>query len=396
MNNVANWNTSCSTTRNPMFENEPPRFLRWPPANLAGLWPTMGYSKHAVMAQSMTGLTGMKLKACQGCWSSLGAGGSPRFFPQYLTPEAAREATLHVIRRDPRQFELPQTRWSLSAIQDVCQWLQGITRPGVSKVLRRLRISLGRGRASIHSPDPYYVAKLQTIQMVARRSRQHQERLVLLFQDEFSYERQPCVSRAYAPMGHEQALARRTQAYNAQRRITATVDAFSGRVCYQQARRITVPTLNRFYESLCYEQYPQATLIYLVQDNWPVHFHPDILGRLIPQTWITPPPVPPNWPSAPSSKTLKKPKLPLKILPLPTYASWTNPIEQLWRWLRHDVLHLHRLAECWPQLQSLVSQFLDQFAQGSTQLLRYVGLTKSTGIYQVIAQANGLPPPLSD
>ncbi|MBE2197018.1 MAG: transposase, partial [Anaerolinea sp.] len=29
---------------------------------------------------------------------------------------------------------------------------------------------------------------------------------------------------------------------------------------------------------------------------------------------------------------------------LPTYASWLNPIEKLWRWLRADVLYNHDLA----------------------------------------------------
>jgi hypothetical protein len=247
----------------------------------------------------------------------------------------------------------------------------------------------------MQSPDPYYVEKLHTIQWIARTVSRYPKGLILLFQDEFTYERQPRVALAYAPMGHEQALARRSQASNTSRRITATLDAFSGRVCYRQAHHITVPTLVRFYEYLCDEAYPQATFIYLVQDNWPIHFHPEVLGRLIPQTWLTPPPVPANWPTVPSPKTRKNAKLPIKILPLPTYASWTNPIEKLWRWLRQDVLHLHRLADRWLELQRLVSQFLDQFTQGSPALLKYVGLTNPTGIYQAIAQATGVSPPLS-
>ena len=59
---------------------------------------------------------------------------------------------------------------------------------------------------------------------------------------------------------------------------------------------------------------------------------------------------------------------------LPTYAPWLNPIEKLWRWLRQDVLHLHRLADDWKALRQRVRAFLDQFAQGSQRLLEYVGL----------------------
>ena len=61
-------------------------------------------------------------------------------------------------------------------------------------------------------------------------------------------------------------------------------------------------------------------------------------------------------------------------MPLPTYASWTNPIEKLWRWLRQEVLHLHRLADRLEELRAEVRRFLDRFALGSLELLRYVGL----------------------
>ena len=44
------------------------------------------------------------------------------------------------------------------------------------------------------------------------------------------------------------------------------------------------------------------------------------------------------------------------------------------RWLRQAVLKLHRLADDWPELQRRVNAFLDQFATGSHDLLRYVGL----------------------
>ncbi|MCB8937396.1 MAG: transposase [Ardenticatenaceae bacterium] len=66
--------------------------------------------------------------------------------------------------------------------------------------------------------------------------------------------------------------------------------------------------------------------------------------------------------------------MPVQLLPLPTYASWLNPIEKLWRWLKQEVLHLHRFSDDWPELREVVASFLDQFATGSDALLRYVGL----------------------
>jgi transposase len=51
-----------------------------------------------------------------------------------------------------------------------------------------------------------------------------------------------------------------------------------------------------------------------------------------------------------------------------------NPIERLWRWLKVDVLKQHPLAADWAVLRRRVNAFLDQFATGADDLLRYVGL----------------------
>ena len=63
-----------------------------------------------------------------------------------------------------------------------------------------------------------------------------------------------------------------------------------------------------------------------------------------------------------------------QIVPLPTDVSWCNPIEKPWRQLRQDVTHLHRWADDLEALRTGIDRFLDQFAQGSLDLLRYVGL----------------------
>jgi len=88
-------------------------------------------------------------------------------------------------------------------------------------------------------------------------------------------------------------------------------------------------------------------------------------------------PRPPSWSLAPSPAAVKRwgaLQLPIQLVVLPTYASWCNPIEKLWRWLNQDVLHLHRQANDLKALRALVADFLAQFAQGSSTLLRYVGL----------------------
>ncbi|MFN8633606.1 MAG: transposase [Chloroflexota bacterium] len=138
-----------------------------------------------------------------------------------------------------------------------------------------------------------------------------------------------------------------------------------------QATRIGVPALLRFFKALV-AAYPGQRL-YIVLDNWPVHFHPDLLAALEPQESPFPFFRPRSW-SAEPSPTAKRLNLPIQLVPLPTYSPWLNPIEKLWRWLKQDVLHLHRLADDLPALRARVLAFLARFKDGSPDLLRYVGL----------------------
>lgn len=315
---------------------------------------------------------------------------SPLFPPHHIITDLTQESLLHVIRRDPRQFDHTISRWTLAAIQQSCHWLNLGSLSGVWRLLKRFKIHYKGARDYIHSPDPDYLSKLATIRFHIRQAGQKADELALLFLDEFSYYRQPTLARAYEAAGQGCSLARLSQRSNCQFRVVATLDVFSGRVVYRQRSKITVSALVRFYEQLC-EAY-HGIQLYIVQDNWPIHFHPDVLAALQPQVFQYPLPNPASWPKE-ASKNARRLNLPIKLLQLPTYASWNNPIEKLWRWLKQDILHLHRHADEWDQLKELIAQFLDQFANGSEQLRRYVGLMKPDGIYGAALAAAGILPP---
>jgi len=339
----------------------------------------------------------MKPTAWPGSASNRDVGASPLFSPHHPTADRAREAALHVVRRDPRQMDEPRSRWTLAAIRRVCTWLGQISLPGVCQVLKRLRVTYKRARDAIHSPDPDYVANLRTVQFHLRDARrQALPWVVVLFQDEMTYERHPGVACAYESRGHVQPLARRSHVSATTRRIVATLDACSGRVIFRQASTIRIPTLIHFYEQVCAAYADQPTPIYLVQDNWPVHLPPDVLARLLPQPFTFPRDLPQNWPTEPRKTWPMAHRLPIRRVLLPTYASWTNPIEQLWRWLRQEILHLHRLADDWAVLQTVVTQFLAQFAVRSSELLRDVGLSDLDALYRSAFQGSDVSPPLPD
>lgn len=297
---------------------------------------------------------------------------SPLFPPQHADNRSAKAAILDTVRRQPSHFGHAQTRWQLRSILESCSWLRLNTLPGLSRLLQRLGITYQRGRDYIHSPDPNYVAKREEIESIRKEVDKDPHRFVLLYLDEMGFYRQPTLSYAYAAAGEAQPLARRSLRSDTSSRILGALNAMTGRVHFRQASHINLRTLSSFWFDIR-QAYPHAETIFVVIDNWPLHFHPDVLAPLMPQHFPYPPNLPANWPTSPS-RSAKQDNLPIQLLCLPTYASWLNPIEKLWRWLRQDILHLHSLADDWVALKSAVTTFLDRFANGSTALLHYVGL----------------------
>jgi transposase len=211
--------------------------------------------------------------------------------------------------------------------------------------LHRSGLRLRSARVQQFSPDPEYAAKVLDLEMALWETRRYPRTVVAVFLDQMGFARWPDPAKDWAgapPVadrhGSKQGLWRTMGALNA---VTGQVTYVDG---YIVGREKVIACYRRLVEA-----YPQAERIYAIQDNWSIHKHPDVLAALT--QW---PQVEPVW--------------------LPTYAPWLNPIEKLWRWLKQDVLKLHRLAEDWRAVRGRVRQFLDQFAHGSPRLLEYVGL----------------------
>ncbi len=276
-----------------------------------------------------------------------GRGRKPSFYPQHATAEAAANELQEIVRRSPRRYGLQRSRWWLEGLRQVVDWLKDLTLAGVHKILRRLGIHYKRGRRYVHSPDPEYDEKLAVIQIVRELVEAEPKRFVLVYEDELTYYRRPTVAQGYAVQGSDAPHARQGLRSNLYRRIAASLDVMSGRLFAWQRKHFDRQTLLHYYRAL-EAQYPEAELIFVAQDNWPVHFHEDILAGLA------------------NTKVI--------LVPLPTYAPWTNFTEKVWRKLYQEVLHLHDFADNWSGLQEAVEEWLGQFATGSLALLRYVGL----------------------
>lgn len=244
--------------------------------------------------------------------------------------------------------EAAPARWSLKHLGAVCEVLADYSLSGIWRLLDAWGLTYKRGRDYLHSPDPHYEQKRDYAQRCVDEARQADPRAVALYLDEMSYYRQPTLGRDWSARGAaHQPLARYSYHQNSRRRVVAALDVVTGAVLSEQGLKIGVKQLSAFYQRLR-GHYPKAQTIYVIQDNWFVHFHPQVIE---------------------AARTAQ-----VDVVPLPTYSPWLNPIEKLWRQLRQEVLHMHRLSDQWEQLQQRVMKFLESLAGGSQSLLHYVGL----------------------
>ncbi len=281
----------------------------------------------------------------QGYTSKLDAGESQLFSPKSIAV-AIEEVSL-LLHRSPSACGFKRARWRLQDIGRALTWLEGKSDAGIYKVLKRLGFSRKQALQFIHSPDPDFRSKWQRILYAYQEALVNPEEVILLFEDELTYYRYASKAPDWHPRGKKQPKARQHPGVNSKRRIAAVLNALTGKVTYIQRTIVGKQALVSFYRKIR-ATYPQAKKIYLVEDNWPVHKEPAVLQAASDQR--------------------------LTLLFLPTYASWLNPIEKLWRWLKQDIIHLHRHQTDLLHLRDLVSDFLDQFAHGSRQLLNYVGI----------------------
>src|SRR5215204_1411737 len=242
------------------------RSSRWRRASRRPPSPAAGCSAPAPPIPCTPGSIGSRPPGSRASPSTLGADGSPLFPPACPDAAAAQTALLHVVRREPRAFGVPKTRWTLGDLHAVCDWLRLHTAGGLSRLLARLELSWQRARDYVHSPDPDYDAKRTTIADLVAQGQAAGSPIVTLYLDELTYYRQPSLAGAWAAQGTAQPRAQRSYRSNTATRLLGTLDVRDGRVVYYQGARVGPQELVRFYQQLR-AAYPTAARLYVVQDN---------------------------------------------------------------------------------------------------------------------------------
>jgi transposase len=281
------------------------------------------------------------------------------------------------------------SRWRLKDIKaEVFSWLKLTTIQGLWSVMRRLKVHYKASCNYIHSPDLDYDVKWATIestisQCVANAKEasqgENEERVIVLCLDELTYYNQPSLADTYALCGNEQTKAQRALGATKTARLVGAINIQSGQVFIDQKSKITIANFIAFLKSIV-ELNPN-TRIYIIIDNWPIHYHPNVIAALEDQKWAHRFRIPPSWQDIKVNKKYQGLNLPIQFLPLPTYASWLNPIEKLWRWLKQVVIHVNPYAQEWQTLKDKVLLFFNRVNELPIEVLNYLGLNNPNTKY---------------
>ncbi len=282
----------------------------------------------------------------------------PRILAERLPVADCQKVYNAIITETPEDYGMKAARWTLKLLRQAlgCVRDHYHSLSGLWYFLQRLRLRVKRGRSTtIGAADPEFQRKIRRLRAVLGYCRRHQQEAVIVSVDEFSFYRQPRVSRAWWRMGRRhQPPITRSQKSNTRGRIVGAVNCVKGNVTYKIASKITVSTFCRFLKELR-TQYPAPVKLYVILDNWPtVHKHDTTLALM----------------------------QELGIIPVwtPTYTPEANPIERLWWELSDKLLAHHRYSDDWDALKACIIVWLNAFRQPSEAMLRLIGLMKGKAI----------------
>jgi putative transposase len=274
-------------------------------------------------------------------------GASPLFPPAGLDEDVARADVAHRIHRSPRLFGLDRNTWTLATLRSTRGGMTHLSLAAVCKGLRRFDLRYKRGRAHVHSPDLLYNQKLAAISRARDLAIQAPEEVAFLYMDEHTANLRPRVGRAYQSVGEPGQKA--TGAASSLIRLAGAWDVATGQVIVRRRECFPVKEVYRFFYHV-EQQYPEAKVIYIALDNWPNHFHGYVRDNL--------------------ARIHRK----IRLLPLPTYAPWTNPMEKFWRKLNREFMDQHPYGRDEQAFRDALDLWLDKHREESAALLHEVGL----------------------
>ena len=233
-----------------------------------------------------------------------------------------------LVQRSPKDFGWLRSRWSTELLALVVNRIFGaiLHRATLHRYLKQADIVWRRAAPTLKIKDPHYEQKRLVIeQALAQEQMDHP----VFYQDEVDIDLNPKIGADWMPKGQQKRIA--TPGQNQKHYLAGALHSGTGRVHYVRGSSKSSDLFINLLEKLR-RTYRRAKTITLVVDNYIIH-----KSRKV-ERWL--------------EKNTK-----FRLLYLPTYSPWLNPIERLWLSLHETITRNHQCRYMW-QLLEQVNQFM--------------------------------------
>lgn len=233
-----------------------------------------------------------------------------------------------LVRRSPQDFGWLRSRWSTELLTLIVNRLFNVTvhSSTLYRYLKQAGIVWRRAAPTLKIKDPHYEEKRLAIgQALAREQTEHP----VFYQDEVDIDLNPKIGADWMPKGQQKRIT--TPGQNQKHYLAGALHSGTGKIHYvsgsSKSSDLFISLLERLRRT-----YRRAKTITLVLDNYIIH-----KSRKV-ERW--------------REKNTK-----FRLLFLPVYSPWLNPIERLWLSLHETVTRNHQCRYMW-QLLKQVNQFM--------------------------------------
>ncbi|MVS07779.1 IS630 family transposase [Salmonella enterica subsp. enterica serovar Bovismorbificans] len=234
-----------------------------------------------------------------------------------------------LVQRSPKDFGWLRSRWSTELLALVINRLFDVTLhcSTLHRYLRQADMVWRRAAPTLKIKDPHYEEKRLVIdQALAQEQTAHP----VFYQDEVDIDLNPKIGADWMPKGQQKRIA--TPGQNQKHYLAGALHSGTGRVHYVSGSSKSSDLFISLLETLR-RTYRRAKTITLVADNYIIH-----KSRKV-ERWLE-----------------ENPKF--RLLFLPMYSPWLNPIERQWLSLHETITRNHQCRYMW-QLLKQVAQFMN-------------------------------------
>ncbi|ELW2862913.1 IS630 family transposase [Salmonella enterica] len=233
-----------------------------------------------------------------------------------------------LVQRSPKDFGWLRSRWSTELLSRIINQIFNLTLHSATlhRYLKRAGIVWRRAAPTLKIRDPLYEEKQPAIEQALNGAPAGHP---VFYQDEVDIDLNPKIGADWMPKGQQKRIA--TPGQNQKHYLAGALHSGTGKIHYVSGSSKSSDLFISLSEALR-RTYRRAETITLVLDNYVIH-----KSRKV-ERWL--------------EKNTK-----FRLLFLPVYSPWLNPIDLLWLSLHETITRNHQCRYMW-QLLRQVNQFM--------------------------------------